>query len=122
MEYDKSRGFALVEIIVAMLIFAITAIGTLDFYGWCVKRFIGNSRLSLEAVDFGRESMEGLYFRNSASLSDVAVTVPEPLPDSIPDEFPNELKDNYAGTREYTVTPKPASNYKVVETKVEWTP
>jgi len=118
MSYKKSRGFTLVEIIVAMMIIAISAIATLEFYRFCLKRFVGVSRLSLEATDFGRDNMEGLYFINSANLNDG--TVAEPLPNSIPGVFPNELKDNYGGVRQYTITSKTA--YKVIETKVDWAP
>jgi Tfp pilus assembly protein PilE len=122
MRHKRSNGFALVEIIIVTMIIATTAIVTLEFYAYCVKRFIENSRLSLEAVDFGRAKMEDLYFLNSANLSDVTVTVLDSLPAADPGIFPNELKDRYAGTLEYTITPKPSSNYKVVETKVKWTP
>ena len=121
MGHNKTKSFALVESIIAMLLIAITAVMALEFYSFCVKRFIGNSRLSLEAVDFGREEMEGLYFLNSASFP-IDSTTTVALPDSIPGVFPNELKDKYAGTRNYTITSKPASGYKVIETKVEWTP
>ena len=108
------------EIIIVTMIVATTAVVTLEFYALCVKRFIENSRLSLEAVDFGRAKMEELYFLSAAGLADGTVTT-----DSLPAStalVPNELKDRYAGTREYTVTSNPSAGYKVVETKVEWTP
>ena len=116
MNYKKSRGFTLVEIVVAMMIVAISIVATLEFYRFCLKRFIGDSRLNLEATDFGRDKMEELYFVNSANLSDGTVT--ESLPDSIPGVFPNELKDDYGGAGQYTVTSK--TGYKVIETKVDW--
>lgn len=119
MSYNRSGGFALVEVIVAMIIIAIIAVVTLEFYRVCIGRFVGNSRLSIEAVDFGREKMEELYFLSPSDLID-CTDIGAPLPDSIPGVFPNELKDKHAGTRKYTITTKP-EGYKVIETRVEWT-
>ncbi len=115
---NKTKGFTLIDIIVGMAVIAIAVVVTLEFYRFCMKQFIINARLSLEATDFARETMEGLYFSSAATSFDGIVTATDVLPSSI-GGFPAELTESYYGTRNYTITPK--TDYKIIETKVEWT-
>jgi prepilin-type N-terminal cleavage/methylation domain-containing protein len=118
MNRKRSRGFSLVEIIVAMMIIGITAVVALEFYRLCLKRFVGAARLNLEASDYSRDKMESIYFVSPTNLGDTTFTLTETLPAAVPGA-PAELKDSHAGKQSYTVTPT-TRGYKVVSTSVDW--
>ncbi|MDO8536261.1 MAG: prepilin-type N-terminal cleavage/methylation domain-containing protein [Candidatus Omnitrophota bacterium] len=55
------KGLTLTELLVAMVIIAIAAVGSLDFFRICQQYFIVNSTLKLRAANLCRGTMEGLY-------------------------------------------------------------
>ncbi|MDP3791712.1 MAG: prepilin-type N-terminal cleavage/methylation domain-containing protein [Candidatus Omnitrophota bacterium] len=110
----KNRGFTLVELIVAMVIIAITAVGAFEFYVFSMKNFIMKARLTLMATDFATDKMEKLYY---LALGDLP-----PEGDTTNDQFRNdtyltELK-NRGGNCLINVTS--TTNYKIVTTKITW--
>ncbi|MDO8536036.1 MAG: type II secretion system protein [Candidatus Omnitrophota bacterium] len=120
----KRKGFTLLELIVAMVIIAIMAVGALEFYVYSLNRFIMKARLDLQATDFARETMEKMYCLTPEQLVSYSDTpdLPDFSASSDPtwkNAFSDEFKDRYGASRAYTVTSKP--NYKIITTTVTWT-
>lgn len=107
------RGTTLVEIMLAMAIIAIAAVSSLEFYHYCQKSFIVSSKLKLAAADFARETAEEIYMldHGNSILGDGA---------AIQKDLPSTGDFCFPGTRTYTVTQVPDTDYKVVEVKVLW--
>jgi len=107
MNSDKNKGFSLLEVLVTMIIIAITVISSFEFYAFCMRRLIMNARLSSIATDLGQETMEKMYF---LSLGDSnLINSSEAL----------NLEAGRPGTRSCNITAKP--DYSIIETKVTWT-
>jgi len=109
----KTKGFTLIEILIAMVIIAITSIVTLEFYVFCQKNFIVKPQLRLMAVNFSRDSMEDYYFNSSLTAGASTPALP-----STNTNIGDPLLDNYGGTETITITNK--TNYKIIETLITW--
>ena len=105
MHNNKSRGFSLIEVIVAMMIIAIMALSAFQFYVFCMNRLIMNARLNLIATDFGRVPMEERYFLSPGSLTNSFNTF--------------DLEAGQSCNRSCNITSN--TNYLIVETAVTWT-
>jgi prepilin-type N-terminal cleavage/methylation domain-containing protein len=116
----RTRGFTFIELIAGILIIAITSIASLEFFKYCYKNFILLDKLSLEAVNYARSSMETIYMKayTSSELADTSGLWVEETP------APGGGLAK-AGARKYhsvSVKTTPAgAEYKVISTKVTWT-
>lgn len=106
---DNKKGITLIETMVAIVVIAIAAVASLQFYAFCQRSFITNAVLNSMAANFARETMEDYYFSdyNDPDLNVGTNTVTLPT------------MGNHGGTRNYTVTNK--TGYKLIETSVDWT-
>lgn len=114
----KKSGVTLIEVIIAMVVIAIIAVGAFSFFEHC-QRFIVDSQLRLIAVNFVRETMEERYWElNPAETPDWAADTPLPTGTG----FGSLLRDNYGGTRHYRVSADTGTgtSYRVIETRVTW--
>jgi len=110
------KGVSLVEGIVAALIFMIAFVGMAHIYVLCKKKLVV-SNTKLMAINYARETLDRL--RSMGDYSTLTSSI-----DSLPS---GDLKDNYSGTREYTVELGPddyaassGERYKIIKVKVEW--
>jgi len=108
----KNAGFTLIELILGIVIIAIAAVSSLEFYSYCHKFFIMRSSLTSQALGFAKESMEGLYWLDPY---DAAMNTPLPSLPAIPVTGDFAFK---GGSRSYSVTDK--GSYKVLEVTVIW--
>lgn len=110
----SKRGVTIIETMVAIVVIAIAAVASLEFYALCQRNFITNAALKSIAANFARETMEGYYLRDYNDPDLNVGTTPVPLPASPPSPL-----GSHGGTRNYTVTQK--TGYKLIETYVDWT-
>ena len=108
------RSFSLVELVIAMAVMAVAVICSLAFYKFCDKCFIVDTTVRLQAVNFARETMEGLYYLDYND-SNLSAGANDDLPST--GDF-SGLKTIYGGARSYAVTDK--ADYKVVQVTVSW--
>lgn len=112
----NKKGFTFVEIIVAMIIIAIVAVSSLEFFYFCQKFFITPIKPKFMASNLARETMESLYWQLGSSLADTQ----EPEAVALPDWDPGF--NDYLGdwTMTYTVsTPAGNKGYKKIEVTIE---
>ena len=117
MRESKAKGFTLIDMIVGVVLIAIAAIGSLEFYYYCYKFFIARPKPTIEALNFAKESMEELYWIDSSSA---ALTLPLQAPNLPLPTTGNfkELGSRFNGSRSYSVVDK--GSYKVLEVTVSW--
>jgi len=108
----KTAGFTLIELILGVIIIAIAAVSSLEFYTYCHKFFILRSSLTSQALGFAKESMEGLYWSDPYDAA-LNTTPAPPLP-----AIPATGDFAFKGSRSYSVTDK--GSYKVLEVTVSW--
>jgi len=72
----NKKGVTLAELMVAMVMIAITVVASMEFFRFCHKSFIVNSTLKLRAADLGRETMEGLYNDPGGTMGNHTVSMP----------------------------------------------
>src|SRR3989338_4627746 len=91
------KGVTLIETMVAILVIAIAAVASLQFYAFCQRSFITNAVSNSMAANFARETMEDYYFSdyNDSALAVGTYTVPL---------IGSPLANQHGGTRSYTVT------------------
>ena len=113
---------SLIEVIVAAMLIAIAALSALSFLVYC-SRLAMRTNLRITAANFARETMEGLYKKDYGSsylketkAEGTVIPKDDPLPTG--SEFGSKLRDQYGGTRSYTVIDK--GDYKIVTVKVNW--
>ncbi|MCX5666865.1 MAG: type II secretion system protein [Candidatus Omnitrophica bacterium] len=107
----KNAGFTLIDLILGIVIIAIAAVSSLEFYRYCHKFFILRSSITVRALGFAKESIEGLCWLDS---SDASLNIPLP---SLP-ALPATGDFAFTGSRSYSVIDK--GSYKVLEVKVSW--
>ena len=108
----KHAGFTLIDLILGIVIIAIAAVSSLEFYSYCHKFFILRSSITVRALGFAKESMEGLYWLDS---SDAALNICNETPLAMPATGDFAFK---GGSRSYSVIDK--GSYKVLEVTVRW--
>lgn len=108
---DDKKGVTLIETMIAIVIIAIAAVASLEFYALCQRNFITNAASKSIAANFARETMEDLYLRDD---NDPDLNVGTTLVN-----LPASPLSSRGGTRNYTVTQK--TGYKLIETYVDWT-
>ena len=113
----QKRAFTLIELITAVVIMAIAVVCSLEFYRYCHKNFLINSMLKLEAANFARETMEGIYFLDPTDSQLSAGNYTQALPST---GDCSQLKTQYGGTRTYRVAQQ--TDYKVIQVTVNWNP
>ena len=109
----KTTGFSFVELMVGIIVVAAVSVTALEFLVHC-QRLVLVPRLRLMAVNFARETMEGLYQQPYIELT---------TPSAAELELPTGgeigvLRDRYGGTRNCTITD--VDNYKVITVTVSW--
>lgn len=75
----NKKGVTLVELITAMIIIAIVAIVSLEFFYFCQKYFITPIKPKFTASNLATETMENLYWQVGSSLGDTSEPVPVAL-------------------------------------------
>lgn len=117
----KNRGTTIIELLVAMVIIAITTVASLEFFNFCQRNFVVSSRLKFVAANIARETMEETYWLSGASLSDT----PTPPPNI---DLPADCGLNTAAyyrdisTENALGGTDPRYNYKLVEVTIkDWT-
>lgn len=111
---DSKKGVTLIETMAAILVIAIAAVASLQFYAFCQRSFITNAASNSMAANFARETMEDYYF-SDYNDSDLNVGNYNTVPIT-----GSSLANNHNGTRSYTVTQPIGTGYKLIETKVHW--
>ena len=114
---DSKKGVTLIETMAAILVIAIAAVASLQFYAFCQRSFITNAALNSMAANFARETMEDDYF-SDYNDPDLYVN-PVSNTNTYPATLPASPLDQHGGTRNYKVTQK--TGYKLIETYVDWT-
>ena len=111
---SRAKGFTMLDMMIGVILIAIVAVGSLEFYRYCHKCFIANSKFTIEALGFAKESMERLCWLDS---SDPAFSTPLPtLPST--GAF-GELGSRSGSSRTYAVSAD-KGGYKVLEVTVNW--
>ncbi|OGX01435.1 MAG: hypothetical protein A3I73_02095 [Omnitrophica bacterium RIFCSPLOWO2_02_FULL_45_16] len=110
---SAKKGITLIETMVAIVVIAIVAVVSLQFYVFCQRSFITNAVSNSMAANFARETMEDYYFSDYNDAALAVGTYTATLPAS-------PLANQHGGTRSYTVT-NATNDYKLIETKVTWT-
>jgi type II secretory pathway pseudopilin PulG len=125
----KIRGMALVEIVVSMIILAVSALAvtsTVSMVNSKQMRSAGGSSLDLQALSYARETLESL--KNAVNASDYAANTgalqssdPDPTIHTAP--LPSGDLLNHGGTRQYKVwnVPGTGGQLKKVTVEVAWT-
>lgn len=113
---DNKKGVTLIETMVAILVIAVAAVASLQFYAFCQRSFITNAALNSMAANFTRETMEDYYF---SDYNDPALNV-----GNYSVSLPASPLGSHGGTRNYKVTNRTVTaniGYKLIETYVDWT-
>ena len=102
-----------------MVVIAISAIASLEFFKYCYGNFIIPAKWRLEAINYARGSIEAVYMEEygSPALGDTEGWVELPDPGG-------DLAGLGAGSdiKVYTKNSPAGQEYKVVSTRVTWTP
>ncbi|MCX5667779.1 MAG: prepilin-type N-terminal cleavage/methylation domain-containing protein [Candidatus Omnitrophica bacterium] len=114
---NTKAGFSLIEVIIAIILIAIAAIGALSYIVYCNHLTLQVSA-RIVAANFARETMEGLYKKDYPGLN---VTAGDGLSDPLPGAtaFGGAFLSRYStATRKYTITDM--GGYKLIIAKVTW--
>ncbi|UCD54599.1 MAG: type II secretion system protein [Candidatus Omnitrophota bacterium] len=114
----KIKGFTLVELLIGVIIIAITSVAAFEFFRHC-RRFIVETELRLGAANFARETIEVLDWN-----TDITDTTGWQNDRDLPtgEEFGSSLRDEYEGSRLYRIEDGATSGYKKISVKVTWEP
>ncbi len=126
----KTKGFTLIEVIVGIIIIAVTSLGAFEFFRYC-RYFIVSAELRLSAANFARETMEGHSWDIEHSWWTDGKE--EGWQDEfLPEEgtFASRLADEYSGERDYRFRrdnpgeppdpTKAADDYNIINVRVSW--
>lgn len=121
----NKKGTTFIELVLAMVMIAIAVVTTLDFYKYCQKSFITNSKLKMAAADFASETTEEVYMLDFVDPK-LNTTDENGVVKSLPSQGDfADLATQHEGTRAYFVSQTDVTSsdsYKVVEIKVCWNP
>ena len=101
----KTKGFTLVEVLIAIIVIAIIAVAAFEFFRYC-QRFILQAELKLMAVNLAREKMEELYWDSDP-----------PEPPAVPEDI--MLTTSHSFERNYTIGDS-TGNYKIIDVTISW--
>jgi prepilin-type N-terminal cleavage/methylation domain-containing protein len=116
---NTKAGFSLVEAVITVAIIAMAAVTALSYMAYC-GRIAMQADTRLVAVNFARETAEGLYKRSSSDPA-LSVTSADGVSDLITTTSTagSKFLSRYPlVTRKYTVVDK--GGYKLVTVKVKW--
>lgn len=113
----RRAGFSLIEVMIAVIIFAIAAVASLEFFRHCHESFLQKDKLRLQAFYAAAASLESLYWEDldSSSLN--------PTGGWIGLAAPGGSLANVNAKRDYSIETRNSgldTEYKVIRTRVSW--